>query len=96
MSSPLAVAAGRHHRHTWEFESLLRVLLFAGSVRVVVKTIVPFWVPIVKYGTYYLGYPKRGLNFDNYPYVETLNPKPGFSHTAIWAPAPRPPICSIP
>ena len=34
---------------------------------VVVKIMVPFWVPIT-YGTYYLGYPNRDHNFDNYPY----------------------------
>ena len=34
---------------------------------VVVKIMVPFWVPFFFYGTYYLGYPKRGHNFDNYP-----------------------------
>ena len=33
---------------------------------VVVKIMVLFWVPIIN-GTYYLGYPKRDLNFDNYP-----------------------------
>ena len=25
---------------------------------------------LVLYGTYYLGYPKRDLNFDNHPYKE--------------------------
>ena len=34
---------------------------------VVVKIMVPFWV-LLQYGTYYLGYPKRDHNFDNYPY----------------------------
>ena len=37
---------------------------------------VPFWVPIIirhllfrrSHGTYYSGYPKRDLNFDNYPF----------------------------
>ena len=27
---------------------------------------------LLKYGTYYLGYPKRYLNFDNYPYGISL------------------------
>ena len=39
---------------------------FGGSMWVVVKTMVPFWVP-KKYGTDYLGYPKRDHNFDNHP-----------------------------
>ena len=34
---------------------------------VVVEITVPFWVPII-YGTYYLGYPTRDPNCDNYPY----------------------------
>ena len=35
---------------------------------VVVNIRVPFWVPI-KVRHLYLGYPKRDLNFDNYPYA---------------------------
>ena len=34
-------------------------------IRVVVKIMVPFWVPLKKYGTYYLGYQKKDPNFDN-------------------------------
>ena len=35
---------------------------------VVVKIMVLFG-SLLKYGTYYLGYPKRDLNFDNHPCV---------------------------
>ena len=37
---------------------------------VVVNIMAPFWVSLLSYGTYYLGYPKRGPNFDNHPFVE--------------------------
>ena len=29
----------------------------------------PFFVSLIQYSTYYLGYPKRDLNFDNHPYI---------------------------
>ena len=29
----------------------------------------PFFGSLLQYGTYYLGYPKRDSDFDNYPYV---------------------------
>ena len=39
---------------------------------VVVEIMVLFWVPniyiYIYYGTYYIGYPKSDLNFDNYPH----------------------------
>ena len=34
----------------------------------------PLLGPYYKYGTYYLGYPKRGLHFDSYPYVGMFAP----------------------
>ena len=45
----------------------IRGLFLVVAAWVVVKIMVPFWVPKREYGTYYLGYPKRGPNFDNYP-----------------------------
>ena len=36
------------------------------NIWVVVKIRVTSWV-LKKYGTYYLGYPKRGPNFENHP-----------------------------
>ena len=35
---------------------------------VVVKIMVPSWVPIIIRHLVYLGYPKRDYNFDNYPH----------------------------
>ena len=47
--------------------SILWHVVLNCSKRVVVKIMVPFWVPII-IRTNYLGYPKRDINFDNYPY----------------------------
>ena len=32
----------------------------------VVKMMVPFWIPIIIRHTYYVGYPKRDHNFDDH------------------------------